>query len=298
MTKSFSQFAPAYKDRIDSRLQTIVNQPNNRKMIPAPLAGAIDYGISNGGKRIRPLLVYMIVRALNTDLAHADATACAVELIHCYSLIHDDLPAMDDDNLRRGKPTLHIQFDEATAILAADAMQTMAYEVLASDDLLTAEARISLISSLASASGPRGMIAGQIIDMDAETRQLSATELENMHRRKTGDLFAFCTEAGAIIGAASAEITLALKQYGYALGLAFQVKDDILDVIGNAEVMGKPQGSDIEQDKTTFVSSYGLNAAIAQLEELRQLAISSLAPLGEGAAELIALAEFVVSRDH
>jgi geranylgeranyl pyrophosphate synthase len=205
---------------------------------------------------------------------------------------------MDDDNLRRGKPTLHIQFDEATAILAADAMQTMAYEVIASDDLLTAEAKISIISSLASASGPRGMIAGQIIDMDAETRQLSATELENMHRRKTGDLFAFCTEAGAIIGAASAEITLALKQYGYALGLAFQVKDDILDVIGNAEVMGKPQGSDIEQDKTTFVSSYGLNAAIAQLEELKELAISSLAPLGEGSAELIALAEFVVSRDH
>ncbi len=298
MTESFGQFAPAYKDRVDSKLRLIINQPGNREMMPASLADAIDYGISNGGKRIRPLLVYMIARALHTDLARADATACAVELIHCYSLIHDDLPAMDDDDLRRGKPTLHVQFDEATAVLAADAMQTMAYETVASDDLLTPEERIHVISSLTGASGPRGMIAGQMIDMEAETRRLTAPELENMHRRKTGDLFAFCTEAGAIIGAASAEITEALKQYGYALGLAFQVKDDILDIIGREEIMGKPQGSDIEQHKTTFVSTYGLDAAIAQLEQLRQVATSSLAPLGASSAELIALAEFVVSRDH
>jgi len=298
MTDSFGEFAPAYKERIDTRLQELINQPKNLDLIPELLAGAIDYGISNGGKRIRPLLVYMIARALGTDLSQADTTACAVELIHCYSLIHDDLPAMDDDELRRGKPTLHIQFDEATAILAADAMQTMAYESIASDDLLTMNARVSLISALANASGPRGMIAGQMIDMEAETRQLSASELENMHRRKTGDLIAFCTEAGAIIGSASTEITTALTQYGYALGLAFQVKDDILDVVGDADIMGKPQGSDIDQDKTTFVSSYGLNSAIAQLDDLKNLAVSSLEPLGKAGEELIALTEFVVSRDH
>lgn len=287
-----------YKDRIDAKLRDYIEQPRNQHQIPDHLKLAIEYGINNGGKRIRPLLIYMVAKALGADTLTADNTACAVELIHCYSLIHDDLPAMDDDDLRRGNPTVHIQFDEATAILAADAMQTMAYELIASDDSLTAESRLSLVTMLADASGPRGMIAGQMIDMEAETRPLTPAELENMHRRKTGDLIAFCASAGAIIGSANTETTSCLKQYGYALGLAFQVKDDILDVVGNSEVMGKPQGSDISRDKTTFVSSYGLNSAIAQLEDLKSVAISSLEPLGEAASELIALAEFVVSRDH
>jgi geranylgeranyl pyrophosphate synthase len=292
------QTGSSYKDRIDTRLSDYIGQPQNQHQIPDRLQLAIEYGINNGGKRIRPLLIYMITKALGADISNADNTACAVELIHCYSLIHDDLPAMDDDDFRRGNPTVHIQFDEATAILAADAMQSMAYELIASDGSLTAEKRITLVSLLANASGPRGMIAGQMIDMDAETRSLTPPELENMHRRKTGDLIAFCTSAGAIIGSANAETTECLKQYGYALGLAFQVKDDILDVVGNSRVMGKPQGSDIGRDKTTFVSSYGLNSAIAQLEDLKSIAVSSLEPLGDACAELIALAEFVVSRDH
>ena len=287
-----------FKDRIDARLREYIEQPQNQSQIPDQLKLAIEYGVNNGGKRIRPLLIYMISKALGADTSIADNTACAAELIHCYSLIHDDLPAMDDDALRRGNPTVHIQFDEATAILAADAMQAMAYELIASDDSLTPEKRISLITLLADASGPRGMIAGQMIDMEAETRPLTRPELENMHRRKTGDLIAFCTSAGAIIGSADAEITHCLKQYGYALGLAFQVKDDILDVVGNAEIMGKTQGSDTSRNKTTFVSSYGLNSAIVQLEDLKSVAISSLEPLGDAASELIALAEFVVSRDH
>ena len=298
MTDFSTAIAPAYKARIDNKLRDLIDQHENAVQIPDLLRTAIKYGISNGGKRIRPLLIYMIARALGTDLSRADATACAVELVHCYSLIHDDLPAMDNDDLRRGQPTVHIQFDEATAILAADAMQTMAYEQIASDSSLTAEARISLISHLTSASGPRGMIAGQMIDMEAETRHLSGQELEQMHRRKTGDLIAFCTRAGAIIGSATDDVTNCLEKYGYALGLAFQVKDDILDVVGDAAVMGKPQGSDIGRDKTTFVSSYGLNSAIAQLDDLKQVAISSLEPLGPASEELIALAEFVVSRDH
>jgi len=295
---SFDQRLIDYKGRIDSKLRDHTRASQHQSLIPDQLNLAIQYGVSNGGKRIRPLLIYMITRALGIDLSKADNTACAVELIHCYSLIHDDLPAMDDDNLRRGHPTVHIQFDEATAILAADAMQAMAYELIASDDLLTAEVRLSLILALADASGPRGMIAGQMIDMEAETRQLSNIELENMHRRKTGDLIDFCTNAGAIIGSANEEITASLRQYGYTLGLAFQVKDDILDVTGNVDIMGKPKGSDCEQNKTTFVSCYGLNSAILQLENLKNEAIASLAPLGDVATELIHLTEFVVSRDH
>jgi len=283
-----------YQQRIHEQLDAYLQDDQ----VPASLLAAMRYAVFNGGKRIRPSLIYMTSMVLGASLEKADKTACAIEMIHCYSLIHDDLPCMDDDDLRRGQPTVHIQFDEATAILAGDALQAYAFELIAGDATLPHNTRLAVIGILAKAAGPAGMVGGQALDLAAESRQITHLELETMHRRKTGDLISACLAAGARIGGADPATEQALIDYGYALGLAFQVRDDILDYTGDTQVLGKPSGSDQDNAKSTFISTHGLSAASAQLDALHQTAIEALIPLGKTATPLIALADFIARRDH
>jgi geranylgeranyl diphosphate synthase, type II len=283
-----------FRDRVQTQLESVLDQVD----APHPLIDAMRYGVFNGGKRIRPALVYLTCNALDTHLSKADIPACSIELIHAYSLIHDDLPAMDDDDLRRGKPTCHIKYGEATAILAGDALQTLAFELLAGDEQLDSETRICLISELTRASGARGMVAGQAIDLASENTQIDGSVLESMHRRKTGDLINACLIFGAILSKASPETTGMLRQFGECLGLAFQIRDDILDVTGDTHSIGKPVGSDLENDKSTFVSVYGLAGAKDRLNLLLTEAESILSPLDDKAEPLREMARFVINRTH
>ena len=226
------------------------------------LLDAMNYSLEAGGKRIRPILVYAFCEALGGDFRRAAAPACAVEMMHTFSLIHDDLPAMDDDDLRRGKPSCHKKFSEAMAILAGDALSVLPFEILADDELLTAEQKILMISVLANAVGRDGMIGGQVIDMEnAERDDVDEDNLRNMYKCKTGQLIAVsCAMGGKCADADMDKIREAIE-YGYKLGLAFQIVDDILDVTGDEEVIGKPVGSDEAEHKTTFVSLYGVEKA-------------------------------------
>lgn len=284
----------AYRSRVESRLQTYLNVEG----APTRLQQAMQYAVFNGGKRIRPTLVYLAAEAAGAPMEHADATASAVEMVHTYSLIHDDLPAMDDDDLRRGKPTCHIKFDEATAILAGDALQAAAFEAIAEDAYLPVPVRLMLISRLATAIGAAGMVGGQVIDLESEHQPIDEATLVRMHRAKTGALISTSVVAGAIIAAAPRAVIEALSRYGYSLGLAFQIKDDLLDVTGNTEVLGKRAGADVAHQKTTFVSVHGVDNAAAQLDSLRQDAISCLEPMKESGEKLRELADFVANRDH
>lgn len=283
-----------YRERVESRL----DQHLTMSGIPRRLLEAMRYSVLGAGKRIRAALVYLSSEAAGAPFSRADNTACAVEMVHAYSLIHDDLPCMDDDDLRRGQPTCHVKFDEATAVLAGDALQAAGFEAIASDTQLPDKTRLALISRLASAIGPAGMVGGQMDDLESEHVEIGEAALVRMHRAKTGALISASVVAGGIIGDASASVVEALNQYGYALGLAFQVKDDILDAVGDTAVIGKRVGVDATHQKTTFVSMYGLDSAIAQLETLRQEAIGALDPLGEGGKKLRLLADFVADRDH
>ena len=284
----------SYKARVESQLHHCLDQVD----APSKLLDAMKYGVFNGGKRIRPILCYLTTEALNQATELADTTAAAIEFIHCYSLIHDDLPAMDDDDLRRGKPTVHIKFDEATAILAGDALQTLAFEYLAKDPQIDAETKIDLIRLIAKASGPQGMVAGQMMDLGAENQLISKSDLEEMHNRKTGDLISCSVMAGALLGQANSEQQKGLRNFGYKLGLAFQVQDDILDEIGDALIMGKQQGADAKQQKNTFITAYGLSAAKQYLNDLHEETVESILPLGIQSEALIKLSQFIIQRNY
>jgi farnesyl diphosphate synthase len=268
--------------------------------LPQRLHRAMRYAVLDGGKRVRPVLVYASGQALGVDLDRLNGPACAVELIHAYSLVHDDLPAMDDDDLRRGKPTCHKRFDEATAILTGDALQTLAFKVLAHDQTMqaTADTRIQMIDNLAVASGSRGMAGGQAIDLDSVGKKLSLIELENMHIHKTGALILASVRMGYLAkqGAANVEIT-ALDHYAKRIGLAFQVKDDILDIEGDTETLGKTQGKDQENDKPTYPSLMGLDGAQNLLNQLHQEALDSLTIFDSKADPLRWLADYIISRN-
>nr|WP_239692442.1 farnesyl diphosphate synthase [Microbulbifer mangrovi] len=263
------------------------------------LFAAMNYAALGPGKRLRPALVYAAAQALaGKDVAsQSHAAAAALECVHAYSLVHDDLPAMDDDALRRGRATCHIQFDEATAILAGDALQTQAFELLAAADL-PAELKIRLITELAHASGARGMVAGQAIDLAAVDHALALEQLEEMHRLKTGALISASARIGAMIGGASDEQLTAITRYAEAIGLAFQVQDDILDVTTDTETLGKTQGADAARNKPTYVSLLGLDGARSKADELHREATGALARLGGNTAILQQLADYIVHRDH
>lgn len=264
------------------------------------LAKVLEYGLLNGGKRIRPLLVYAAAETLGNKWECADAAAMAIEMVHSYSLIHDDLPAMDNDDLRRGKPTCHIAFDEASAILAGDALLTLAFEVLASAPHLAPTQIVTLVGQLARASGPSGMVAGQHIDLQHVGQAMTLDQLENMHRHKTGALI----EAAVLMGATCAKVQpstkekQALSTYARAIGLAFQVHDDVLDIEGDAAMLGKNSGADIALDKPTYPALLGLDGAKSKAKALVSEAQEALKVLPASTDTLHQLADYVIERRH
>ena len=258
---------------------------------------AMRYTTLGGGKRLRPFLVEQSATLFGVSEINALRTGAALELIHCYSLVHDDLPAMDDDELRRGKPTLHKAFDEATAILAGDALLTLAFEVIAQPEThKNPDIRIELVDMLARASGVRGMVGGQMTDLRAETKELDIEDITLLQRLKTGALIEFGCEAGAILGKANKEERIALTAYAQDLGLAFQIADDLLDVEGNVEETGKAVRKDEDAGKATFVSLLGIDGARKKAEYMANRAANHLKIFDEQANLLRATAEFVVSR--
>ena len=266
---------------------------------PAGLGSVMRYAVLDGGKRLRPLLVMAAAEAVSGDAAAALRAAVSVELIHAYSLVHDDMPCMDNDILRRGKPTVHVKYGEAQAMLAGDAMQALAFEVLTPDEGMAPPLMSALVRLLARASGHDGMAGGQAIDLASVGRQLDEQALRDMHRRKTGVLLQASVMMGAACGPADAAALAALSDYGAAVGLAFQVVDDVLDVTQDYEVLGKTAGKDVDQNKPTFVSLLGLEAAQKYAHDLRDQAHAALARSGLGqAAYLACLADKIVERDN
>lgn len=264
---------------------------------PAGLGEAMRYAVLGGGKRLRPLLVLASCAAVGGDSFAAMRAACAVELIHAYSLVHDDMPCMDDDVMRRGKPTTHVQFGEAQAMLAGDAMQALAFEVLTPDSGIAPALQARLCALLARSAGHDGMAGGQAIDLASIGKRLDEATLRDMHRRKTGVLLQASVMMGAACGATSTQATQALSSYGAALGLAFQVVDDILDVTQDSQVLGKTAGKDQDANKPTYVSVLGLAPARALAQELRAEAKAALAASGlADVSHLSLLADSVVER--
>ena len=265
---------------------------------PAGLGEAMRYGVLDGGKRLRPLLVLAACQAVDGQRPAALRAAVAVELIHAYSLVHDDMPCMDNDVLRRGKPTVHVKFGQAQAMLAGDAMQALAFEVLTPDEGVAPALQARLTALLARAAGPAGMAGGQAIDLASIGRTLDETALRDMHRRKTGALLQASVLMGAACGRVDAPAWRALADYGAAVGLAFQVVDDILDVTQASETLGKTAGKDLDHNKPTYVSVLGLDAARRHADDLREQALAALVRSGLGAAAgwLAVLADKVVER--
>lgn len=287
-----------YQALADAALERCLPAPET---VPTTLHAAMRYSVLGPGKRIRPVLVYATGEIFGTAPAALDAAAVAVELIHAYSLVHDDLPAMDNDDLRRGRATCHRAFDEATAILAGDALQALAFDVLAADPALAVDPgmRIRMLRELAGASGSLGMAGGQAIDLGAVGRKLSLPELENMHRYKTGALIRASVRLGFMAsGQRDAEQAVRLDDYAHAIGLAFQVQDDILDVEGVTETIGKPQGSDQDRDKPTYPNLLGMREAKATAQRLCTEAVTALSCFDRRADTLRRLAEYIVDRDR
>jgi geranylgeranyl diphosphate synthase type II len=263
------------------------------------LLEAMRYSVLGGGKRIRPALCLGAAEAAGGDPLSALVPACAVELIHAYSLIHDDLPAMDDDGLRRGRPTTHIAYDEATAILAGDALQSLAFGWLSRALALDPETRLSMVTELAAASGYQGMAGGQAIDLESVDQPPDLNLLETMHRHKTGALIEASVRMGAMTNPGLDDRPMQdLTRYAKALGLAFQVQDDLLDIEGDTSVIGKPRGSDLARNKPTYPALMGVDGARAYLDGLLNTALDSLKGFDHRADKLRAMASFVVARDH
>lgn len=282
--------------RVDAALAALLQAPEEGLQV---LYRAMAYAVMNGGKRVRPLLVYAVCEALDGASEQADGAACAVELIHAYSLIHDDLPAMDDDDLRRGQPSTHKAFDEATAILAGDALQAMAFEVLADParNPHSPKLRLDMLSCLTRAAGAGGMVGGQILDLAAERQAADLAALEQMHRRKTGALIEASVTLGALAsGRCDAQKIQALHRYANGIGLAFQVQDDILDVESDTATLGKRQGADLARAKLTYPALLGLAQAKTYAEELCQQALAALTDFDLRAQPLRELARYIVRR--
>lgn len=287
----------ALKKRVDTRMLCQLDESNS---IPSSLQQAMRYCIANGGKRLRPCLVYLTAQCFDAEPSACDAAAMAVEYIHSYSLVHDDLPAMDDDDMRRGKPSAHIAFDEATAILVGDALQSLAFECLSAENpWLDASQQLKMIQQLSQAAGSAGMVGGQILDIAAESKSVELSQLQTIHLLKTGALI----QASVLLGAFAANITdnnilIQLGKFGHHIGLAFQIHDDILDVTEDSATLGKPQQSDIEAGKSTYVSLLGLEQARAMRDQQLQLALNALQQLPHDTECLQQLATKLVDRNH
>ena len=284
----FESLLKSYQARINHKLEGLL--PMNDTL----LSRAMRYSVLNGGKRLRPMLVYLIGELSDTESEYLDTLACSVELIHCYSLIHDDLPAMDDDDLRRGNPTTHKKFDEATAILAGDALQPLAFELITSIETSDRN-KIEMIRSLAKACGHLGMVGGQIKDIHSQNI-FNVESLDLMHSEKTGRLIEASIETSGILSGLSKDDIESLKSYGAKIGLAFQIQDDIIDIESPSYVSGKDQGSDITKDKTTYPSLVGLDESRMRAKELANQAKKILLPITKNTDNLIKLADYIVSR--
>ncbi len=296
MSHAFQARLENYQKRVNAALDKYLpaNDPPEHN-----LAEAIRYSVIGGGKRIRPAMVYAAGEAMGVSTDLMDIPACAVEMIHAYSLIHDDLPAMDNDDLRRGIPTCHKAFDEATAMLAGDALQALAYEILAKDEHeeLTPEHRIQMLSLLTEASGAHGMAGGQAVDLASVGKQLTLAQLEHMHQLKTGALIRASILLGGMCKQNITERDIGiLNNYAMCIGLSFQIQDDILDVIGDTETLGKPQGSDEQQKKPTFPAIIGLEKSKELALKQHTLALKHLEPLDEKADSLRQLSAYIVER--
>ncbi len=288
----------SYQQRNNQQLNQWLEQLPHQEQ---PLIQAMKYGLLLGGKRVRPFLVYITGQMLGCKPEDLDTPASAIECIHAYSLIHDDLPAMDDDDLRRGQPTCHIKFDEATAILTGDALQTLAFTILAEGELNpnAENQRIKMVQALAQASGAGGMCLGQALDLGAENRRVSLAELEEIHRNKTGALINCAVKLGALAaGEKGLEVLPHLERYSKAIGLAFQVQDDILDIISDTETLGKPQGSDQELNKSTYPSLLGLEGAMEKAHTLLQEALQALEAIPYNTQLLEEVARYVIERKN
>lgn len=293
---AFHERLEAHAGAVERHLDFWLNEAR-LGFVPGKLLDAMRYGCLGGGKRLRPFLVLESARLFGIDEKQALNAAIALECIHCYSLIHDDLPAMDDDDLRRGRPTVHKAFDEATAILAGDALLTLAFEICTTLETHSdAGVRAALALNLAKASGAAGMAGGQMYDLDASGKTLTEKDVQTLQRMKTGALIVFACEAGALLGQASPSDCEALRQYGTALGTAFQLADDLLDAEGDVSVVGKATGKDQDAGKATFVSLLGVDGARRRLDDMKQQAIAALAPFRPRDEMLVAAADFVVAR--
>jgi farnesyl diphosphate synthase len=295
MTNDASRQAAEWQARFDDVLDRHLPSEDTE---PRRLHRAMRYSALGGGKRFRPVLTYAAGHALGVPRALLDPVAAAIELIHAYSLIHDDLPAMDDDDLRRGRPTCHRAFDEATAILAGDALQALAFEVLAAGLPREGATSLEAVLAIASACGSTGMAGGQALDLSAVGRTLSESELKTMHRLKTGALIRAAVEVPAILAGSEPAVRASLSGYGDCVGLAFQVHDDILDVTGSSERTGKTTLADAALDKPTFPSILGLEQSRQAARELRDRALAHLAAVPGDTAVLAWLADYVIRRDH
>jgi len=291
-------YLTACQNRVERALDARLPAEN---ILPQTLHQAMRYSTMNGGKRMRPMLTYATGQALGLSEDSLDGPACAVECIHVYSLIHDDLPAMDNDDLRRGKPTCHKAYDEATAILAGDALQALAFDILANDSSIQAgaEARLKMIAALTRASGSQGMVGGQAIDLASVGHKLNLPELENMHIHKTGALIRASVNLAVLSKPdLDADVAKKLDHYAKCIGLSFQVKDDILDVESDTETLGKTQGKDMDNDKPTYPALLGLAGAKQKAQELHEQAIESLAGFGSEADLLRELSLYIIERTH
>lgn len=305
MTASFNSIAKQDEDELRRKIAALRAEVDARldKLVPAAdvapevIHEAIRYSLFAGGKRFRPILLILAGEVFGASLAHLLPAACAFELIHTYSLIHDDLPAMDDDDLRRGKPTCHVRYGEATAILAGDGLQALAFQILAEDEQHTPEIRLRLVRELARAAGtPHGMVAGQAADLAAETQAVSGAELEHIHQRKTGALITAAAVCGGIIAGANDSQLASLSGYASHLGLLFQITDDLLDVSATATDLGKTPGKDARAQKATYPALYGLEQARERAQTVYEQACLALSETGSDAHLLRVLARIILER--
>jgi geranylgeranyl pyrophosphate synthase len=293
-TTDAREFLTSCRQLIDTELDRLIPKETDE---PARVHSAIRWSVFAGGKRFRPAVLLAVGQTFGVDSNQLLRTACALEMIHTYSLIHDDLPSMDDDQLRRGRATCHVKFDEATAILAGDALQALAFQTVADDEKLAPALRVQLIAEIARAAGtPEGMVAGQALDLDAESREVSGEELERIHHRKTGALIRAAARCGAMIAGANEADLAAITEYATNLGLLFQITDDLLDVTATAEDLGKTPGKDARSSKATFPALYGIEATRERLAIVHGTSRAAARQINRDTALLDSIADFILLR--
>ena len=288
-------FLASSRTLIDGELERLIPPASEE---PRRVHSAIRWSVFVGGKRFRPALLLAVGKTFGASEEQLLRTACALEMIHTYSLIHDDLPSMDDDDLRRGQATCHVKFDEATAILAGDALQALAFQTIAEDETLTAPLRVRLVAEIARAAGtPEGMVAGQALDLEAESKEVTGAEITRIHSYKTGALIYAATRGGALIAGAGEDELAAITDYGINLGLLFQITDDLLDVTASAEDLGKTPGKDARSRKATFPSVYGIEATRQTIEAVHRTTRDALKRIERPAQLLTSIADFILLRE-